>query len=181
MSDSLYAYVSITAILAGPILAVLVSMYISKRGAQKSRRIAVFRDLMETRGIRLDPKHVGALNVVELEFYDVPRVRDAFRKYVEHLSAPQPEKYEDQNRFFETRSDIFVNLLQEIGKTLGYKYDKLDLNRNSYVPQGWDADQTLHRNNAHLLNSLLSGKSALPITNSLQNSSQFPEAPKLDG
>jgi hypothetical protein len=169
--------VTIVAIFLGPVFSVLVTRFIDKQRENKARRLKVFQDLMQTRGLRLDPLHVAALNVVELEFYHAEKVREAFRNYISHLGAPMPEQQSEQNRFFEQRSDLFIVLLSEIGKILNYHFDKRDLERNSYVPQGWDTDQSLQRRNAQLLNAILSGQRPLPIGNFLAKDSPYPEPP----
>lgn len=61
--------INLLAILAGPILAVMVDRSRQKRAGEKGRRLAVFRSLMRTRRHRLDPEHVGALNLIDLEFF----------------------------------------------------------------------------------------------------------------
>jgi hypothetical protein len=45
----------------------------------------VFRTLMRTRRMRLNPDHVGALNLVEIEFYRQADVIAAWETYWEHL------------------------------------------------------------------------------------------------
>ena len=114
--------------------------------------------------------HVGALNTVELEFYEVVKVREAFKNYVDHLSAPMPPA-EQHPRFFEQRTDFFSELLFQMGKSLEFNFDKRDLDRLSYVPIGWDADQTLQRRNTHLLSQLLAGERPLNISHFLSSNS----------
>ncbi|WP_227271129.1 DUF6680 family protein [Roseobacter weihaiensis] len=179
-AESIYAALTLLAIVTGPVIAVWLTRLLDARAARHNRRLNLFRDLMQTRGIRLDPLHVAALNIVELEFYNENEVRDAFKAYIDHLSGPAPEAASEQERFFGQRSDLFVALLSKIGAVVGYKFDKHDLDRNSYVPQGWDADQSLQRRNAQLLNGLLSGQRPLPVTNFLSQQSPYPEAPKVD-
>jgi len=178
-ASSWYALATLAAIVLGPILAVLVTRLIVAKREKKRRKFDVFSKLMQTRGIRLDPVHVAALNVVELEFFKEPLVRNAYKTYIEHLSSPMPAVAE-QERYFEQRADLFMSLLSEIGNALGFHFDKRDLERLGYVPQGWDTDQTLQRKNAQMLNLLLSGERALPVTNYLSDTSPFPSPPELD-
>lgn len=171
-----YALATLIALFVGPISAVLVTRKVDEYAGKYERKLNVFRSLMQTRGIRLDPVHVAALNTVEIEFYKISSVRSSFKAYVDHLGAPLPEE-KQQERFFEQRTDLFTTLIFEMGKSLKYQFDKRDLERLSYVPLGWNADQTLHRNNSQLLNQLLSGGRPLPVTTFLSSHSPYPEPP----
>ena len=155
--------ITIFAVVAGPIFAVAVDRFRQAQSDGKSRRLAVFRSLMKTRRQRLDPEHVGALNLVDLEFYGKSKVMDAFQIYMTHLSSPLPPP-DGQDRFFEQRDDLLVRMLYEIGKDLGYSYDKHDLAKLAYGPVAWGRDEDIQRQNMGYLNELLAGKRALPVT-----------------
>ncbi len=178
-TETWYALATLAAIALGPIIAVVVTRLLDRNREKRQRRMDVFRSLMQTRGVRLDPVHVAALNVVEIEFYKDQEVRKAFQSYIQHLSSPMPAVGE-QARFFAQRSDLLMDLLSEIGLSVGLTYDKRDLERLSYVPQGWDSDQTMQRRNAEMLGQLLSGQIAIPITHFTGGQSPYPEPPKLE-
>lgn len=178
-TESWYALATLAAIALGPITAVIVTRMLDRAAEKRRRRLDVFRNLMQTRGVRLDPVHVAALNVVEIEFYKDKGVRRAFQTYIQHLSAPMPAVAE-QNRFFEQRSDLFMDLLSEMGSSVGFTFDKRDLDRLSYVPIGWDNDQSMQRRNAEMLGQLLSGQRAMPITHFTGGQSPYPEPPKIE-
>ena len=172
-TEAWYALATLAAIMLGPIIAVIVTRILDRSAERRRRRLDVFRNLMQTRGVRLDPVHVAALNVVEIEFYKDTNVRNAFQSYIQHLSAPMPVVAE-QDRFFDQRSDLFMVLLSEIGTSVGFTFDKRDLERLSYVPQGWDSDQNMQRKNAEMLGQLLSGQRAIPITQFTGGQSPYP-------
>lgn len=168
---------TILAIVLGPILAVAIDRVQQRWTDTRRRRLDIFRDLMRTRKARLDPLHVGALNLVDLEFFGREKVITALRAYLHHLSLPMPMP-EGQDTFFEHRNDLLVGLLHEIGVELGYKYDKRDLDKFSYGPVGWNDDQDVQRKNMGLLNQLLSGQRALPVTPmNPPSNNPFPPAP----
>ncbi|HMS95447.1 MAG TPA: hypothetical protein PKA03_09550 [Tabrizicola sp.] len=175
-----YAIATLVAIVLGPIVAVIVTRVLDGKSERRRRKIDVFRNLMQTRGIRLDPVHVAALNILEIEFYNEPEVRRAYADYIAHLSAPMPNVSE-QDRFFEQRSDLFMSLLHKMGDALKFRFDKRDLERLSYVPQGWDTDHSLQRKNAALLSQILSGERAIPVTNIISGPSPFPDPPQVEG
>jgi hypothetical protein len=119
---------------------------------------------MRTRRLRLDPEHVGALNLVDLEFYGRSKVIAALGRYMDHLGSPMPTTDDGHERFFEQREDLLVKLLHEMGKDLGFQYDKHDLKKLAYGPIGWATEQETQRQNMTYFNELLAGKRALPIT-----------------
>jgi len=173
--------ITVAAIVLGPILAVLVDKIRQSWTDHKSRKLSVFRSLMRTRRVRLDPEHVGALNLVDLEFYGRSRVIAAFSSYMNHLSSPMPSE-EGQDRFFEQRDDLLVQLLYEMGRDLGFHYDKRDLAKHAYGPTGWFNEQDLQRQNMGCLNDILAGRRALPVTPMQPPAANpFPPAPTLGG
>ncbi|WP_424832461.1 DUF6680 family protein [Ruegeria sp.] len=181
MGIDLYAILTLAAIVIGPISAVLITRWLDDRGEAKRRKFDLFKALMQTRGIRLDPVHVAALNIVELEFYDKKDVRSAFQKYIEHLSSPEPNGGdEDLDRYYDHRSDLFMDLVYQIGVVVGYNFDKRELERRSYVPKGWNDDQFIQRKNAAMLNQLLEGQRPLPVSNFIAQNNPFPKPPEID-
>lgn len=180
MINILLTLVTIVAIVAGPIAAVRITRKIDEERAAKQRKLDIFRILMRTRKERLAYDHVGAINLVELEFYGIAQVIKAYSNYIDHLykEAPQPGK---DSQFHKDRDVLFASLLKTMGEHLGYKFDKMDLERLSYSPVGWENDNRLNRNNQLLLNEILSGRRVLPIREStIPPDSMFPEPPKKE-
>lgn len=169
---------TILAIVLGPILAVGIDRFQQRWTDTKSRRLEIFRALMKTRKARLDPAHVSALNLIDLEFYGRQRVMAAFRSYIDHLSTPLPMP-EGQAQFFEQREDLLLGLLHAMGDELGYSFDKHELEKLSYGPTGWNSDQNMQRQNMALLNDLLQGRRPLTVV-AMQPTQQnpFPPAPE---
>lgn len=155
--------INFIAIIAGPILAVWVEKMRQERADARDRKLAVFRSLMRTRRLRLDPEHVGALNLVDLEFYGCARVIQALEAYMDNLSGPIPPESEI-DRFTSRRTDLLISLIFEIGKELKFSFDKKDLEKSSYGPAAWQTEQDTARQNLIYVNEMLSGKRALPVT-----------------
>lgn len=154
---------TIGAIVVGPILAIQIARKRDIEREAKERKLRVFRDIMGTRGVLLDPAHVAALNVVEIDFYEDREVVSAYRSYMQKLNSAAPT--DDQStRFYDEKDDLFLDLVQSMGRHLGYQFDKRELQRTGYAPKGWFDDQNLQRDNAIRLASLLEGKRTLPIS-----------------
>ncbi len=171
---------SVIAVIASPIIALAISRSIEKSRERSQRRYDVFCDLMKTRVTRLDPTHVSALNLVELEFYDNELVRVAYRNYIRHLSSPMPV-VDQQDRYFDARAELFADMMKEMGSALGFHFDKQELTRLGYAPQGWEDDQASRQRNAALLSKVLNGEQPLTITQFMGGpESPFPEPPRIE-
>jgi len=156
---------TIVAVLAGPVLAVWVTRYIDKNRLKQTRRMDVFRTLMRTRRVRLNPDHVGALNLVEIEFYGEDAVIESWKAYWKHLNTLVPSGLNDdqQRRFDQERDGLLTKLLHAIAKTLGFHIGQLDIMEGGYAPQGWlDDEQTLRQLRALTLD-ILNGRRGIPV------------------
>ncbi len=146
MSSEISDGLLIVATLAGPVLAVQAQKWVERWRDDKARRVQLFKTLMATRGAALSGAHVQALNSIDLEFHGerFRSVRSTWRSYLDHLNNG-PEKAEDegvdaftarQKAWEEHRQDLLVDLLSAMGTELRYSFDKVDLKRGAYTPQG---------------------------------------------
>ena len=144
MTDNwLWTALTILAIIAGPIGALLVSRYLDNSRAEKAARMDIFRTLMRTRSLPLSWEHVQALNLVELEFRNHTRVIDARKNYLKILNEPIPtaEEQESFHQFLNRRNKLLTLLIDEIAKTLNVKVKQLDIYEGNYVPKAWDDEE----------------------------------------
>lgn len=169
---------TIVAIIVGPIAAVLITRFLDRMNERKRRQNEILTSLMRTRAARLSAEHVGALNIIQLEFHAKEPIIAAYQNYIEHLSTPLPP-VDEQPRFFEQREGLFLTLITEIAKHLHYTFDKRDLGSLSYFPRGWHDQETVQIQNSLMLAELLTGKRTLPITlNQQTGDSPFPPPPE---
>ena len=61
-------WLTIIAILLAPVFAVQVQKWVEHLRERRGKKLGVFQALMATRGARLSPEHVRALNMIDLEF-----------------------------------------------------------------------------------------------------------------
>jgi len=165
MSSTILALVTVIAIIVGPILALYIQRKLDRERAAKDRKLAIFRTLIAQRATPLAPAFVEALNAVEVEFYSndgsAKRVIEAVHEYFEHLYHPD---YRDETRVAavaEKGTDLLHVLLGEMGRHLGYHFEKGVLRRMAYYPQGWgdsEKEQTALRKAAV---EVFSGEKAL--------------------
>ncbi|MBF6571707.1 MAG: hypothetical protein IVW54_22940 [Candidatus Binataceae bacterium] len=118
---------TIIAVLLGPILAVCVTRYIDESRLKQTRRMDVFRILMRTRRLRLNPDHVGALNLVEIEFFSENAVIEKWKAYWAHLCQPLPVEVVTQQQFLREQEGLLTKLLHAIAKTLAFNIEQLEI------------------------------------------------------
>jgi len=177
-SGLFFAWATIFAVFAGPITAVLITRKIDQMRFKKERRLDVFKTLMRTRRIALNPDHVSALNLVEVEFWGCEKVQKLYRLYWENLHKLLPTDH--LKKFGDDREALLSGLLKEMGKELGMSMDQLDIFRGGYVPQGWlDVEDEQAQLRLYLI-QMLNGQCAIPITTHLGSpeNSPFPPPPK---
>ena len=163
-------WVTIAALLCGPVLAVQAQKWIETAREKRNRRLNVFKKLMATRGAQLSPGHVEALNMNDLEFAGRGKkneaVRTRWKEYLDHLCSLPPDP-EQQKQLLPTwiqrKDDLLAELLCEMGSAVGYKFDKVQVLRGIYAPQGhanWELETQLLR---RFLIELLAGQRTLPL------------------
>lgn len=122
----------VIATLLGPVLAVWVTRHNDETRQIRERRMNVFRALMATRRATLAAERVTALNMVEIEFHGVAPVENAYRDVMRHINhaRPLPQNWGSEQLKLVTR------LMSEIGKSLGYELQQLDMLDGGYYPEG---------------------------------------------
>lgn len=136
-------WLMISAVLMGPILAVQTQKLLESMKAKKNRKVEIFKTLMATRGTPLDPRHVTALNMIDLEFTTKKakekKVVDSWKLYLEHLNSLNID-YTDPNYSAklairaEKTNDLLSDLLYNMSQLFGYGFDKVHLMKGSYTP-----------------------------------------------
>lgn len=168
--------ISILAVLFSPLVALQVSEVLQRRREQRQRRQQVFKTLMATRASGLAPEHVQALNMIDIEFYGADSkskaVLNAWKAYLDHLNSSQA----NAEIWLTKKEDLFVDLLYEMARHVGFEFDKTHIRRTSYFPKGIgdvETDQYVIRKGVA---AILSGKSSLPISVSSVSGPQAPVA-----
>jgi hypothetical protein len=177
--------VMVWAVYVAPQKALETQWQLQLRDEERKRRLHIFRTLMATRAYALDYRHVEALNLIEIEFSsesaDDVKVRGAWNRYLDHLIKAGKEAEEGKNSSEElkerenNRQDLLTELLQVMGRSLGYNFDFTHLKGRGYYPQGWAekaADDMLVRKG---IVNILSGNRSLPM-----EVTKFPTAPQQE-
>ena len=161
--STVLALATIAAILIGPIVALWLQRISERRRDRRSRKLVIFKELMATRATRTNPRHVDALNAIEVEFSEGGKgdtnVLNAWRLYLDHLGATVND--EQLPRWNEKSDELLTDLLYEMSRSLRYDFDKLALKKNVYSPKAHgdlEMDQYLLRK---YIVEMLAGKRAV--------------------
>lgn len=127
------------ATLVGPILAIWASEWRQARRANHERKEWVFRTLMTTRGAKMQPLHVEALNHIVFAFPQKshPEVFDMWNLYHAQLGTHYGETQEEFARWSDKLDDLFANLVHQMAKDLKIPFPKSLIKSGSYYPKGF--------------------------------------------
>jgi hypothetical protein len=171
----------ILATLAGPVLAVQAQKWVERFGAAKGRREEIFKALMATRGTPLSPRHVEALNMIDLEFKDdrFRDVREAWKSYLDHLNAAIETDHAAAQIWAAKRPDLHTALLAAMGRALGFDFGNVDIKKSWYAPmQHFHDEQEQRQLRALALKALKSGALAIEAPGA---TGQPSDPPRLKG
>jgi uncharacterized protein DUF6680 len=131
---SLEGWLTIAAVVVGPILALAAQRVLDNLREEHTRQVRIFRELMVTRAQRLSPRHVEALNAVPLEFRKTrknKKILATWKTYIDHLGT---DSTKDLSAWINTGTGLLVELLYEMSQRLGPRLEKLSIEKEAYLP-----------------------------------------------
>jgi Family of unknown function (DUF6680) len=163
-------WITIAAIILGPVLAVQAQKWIEAARFNQNQRLFIFKRLMATRGTPISPIHVEALNLIDLEFAGRSKkhkqVRTRWKEYLDNLTRldQDPQKQKEQlPAWSEKNQELLANLLHDMGKAVGYDFDTVHLKRSAYTPIGHANMELENQVMRKLTIEVLAGKKALAL------------------
>jgi hypothetical protein len=162
---SLESWLTIAAIVAGPILALYFQRLLDAIREKHNRQLRVFRELMITRSMRLSARHVEALNAVPLEFENKgkdKKILAAWKQYLDHLNT---DSTKDPMTWSNKGAELIVELLLEMATRVRFQTEKPRIEREIYLPQLFNTIETEQNALRQWLLELLdgTGRRKLPI------------------
>lgn len=174
----------VIATICGPVLAVIVTRFIDFSRLKYQRRMDVFRSLMRTRRLRLSPDHVGALNLVEVDFFDKPPIVAAWQQYHAHLHRVLRKDMAsaELDAHFREQDKLLTKLLVAMARVMKIKIEQFEIFDGGYTPQGWEEEYHQQNRLRWLLIDMLNGNRAIPVTSltTPQPNSPYPPAPNIN-
>ena len=146
-----------------PLIAVQVSQYLASQRVGRERKVWIFKTLMATRANSLSPRHVEALNCIELEFSPKNKKEkptlDLWAELLTHLGNDQLSA----DVWVEKRLDLLIKLLCAMGTALGYEFNKAQIKNGVYAPVAHGRLETEQEEVRQLVLELLKGNRSLPL------------------
>ena len=154
--------IMIVALVGGPIAAVQIAEYLRKKEEFRKRQIHVFRTLMATRTTTLYYNHIEALNLVEIDFSKERKIMDCWQLYRNHLDDQAYIK-RDVASWENDRSKLMIDLLYEMSISIGYSYDKSQIQKGVYYPSGYQNIENQNAETRKLWLEVLKGERQIPM------------------
>ena len=156
----------VIATLLSPLIAVQVTKWLDRRNQAREQQITIFKTLMATRGLKLDPRHVESLNLIDVVFSSKQRtenaIRNSWKEYLDHLCNPPTERNEE-SAWAKKREELHTNLLHSMASHLRFNFNKVSIKNEAYLPQAYatleDENKAIRRG----ILDVLDGKRSLPM------------------
>ncbi len=143
---------------AGPISAVFVTRWVDELRSKRSRKLDTFRVLIRTRRTQLNPEFVAALNMVEIDFFNAPKVLAVHLELMRHLNSSIADA-----SWYERTQRLVARLLYAMGQNVGYAMEQLDILDGGYIPKAMVDDEIEQNLLRRSLLLMLDGKKPLPV------------------
>lgn len=123
-------YATVIALIAGPVIAVLITLWYQKRNSRYEAKQRLFAVLMaHRRSIPVTTEWVQSLNLTDVVFQDCASVVRKWRELYDLMNYPQ-----DQINWNQV-GHVRIELLSEMALSLGYtRLKQIDIDR-FYMPQ----------------------------------------------
>jgi hypothetical protein len=170
--------ITVVAIVVGPIAALWIQRLLDESRDVRKRKMWIFKTLMSNRATRMAPVYVQALNLIDVEFISDNEKEKAVRNAWKEL-ADLYLNWKNTANALEKADELNAVLLSEMGKVLGYDFDKVYLRKGAYYPEYLqNAELEQHALRRALL-ELLNGQRRVPVG---VFEERFPEikVPKVD-
>lgn len=159
--EKLQEVLSISATIVAPIIAIQITRWLDRRKRDEEQQLSIFRTLMATRATNLDSRHIEALNVIDVVFGSKKQanVRMRWKEYLDHLNSRHTGDSWEAHRI-----ELLSQLLYEISQSLGFKYDKVHIKNQSYLPQQYNDNWNYEVEIRKAFHEILAGNRSLLVS-----------------
>jgi hypothetical protein len=140
----LYEWLTLLGVIAGPIAAVVISLWVERRRRTREQRLQVLRTLLNTRHLPADPGWSGAINLVPVEFNDCSSVMEAWKAYIDCVRYEASP--ENVHTHYEEMIAKQTTLIFRITRELGFSLPESDIRSSAYASRGFIERDDLYLN-----------------------------------
>ena len=134
---SWFDWITVAAIIVGPVLALFAQRALDRIREKKNRRVTLYLTAMSLRATWLNQDSLRALNSLDTVFSkrgDKP-IRDAWARVIAHAYTKRPVEPEAARGWDNRMLDLRVDLYQLLGEAVGYKHTVEYIKTHFYSPQ----------------------------------------------
>jgi len=159
----IYEWLTILAILAGPVAAVLVQLFFEKRRETRKRKLHILDILMANRARLLALETVQALNQIEIVFYDTPSVRNKWKELFSQFERIRGLTGADLEESARKRDDLLVELISLMATSMGYDLSHTLIKGQRYNPQAFVDEEKYQMETRKAFLPILKGERSLLV------------------
>lgn len=127
-------WLTIAAIILGPILAVATQLWFQQRKSERDLKLWVFNMLMGHRAALVNQDFVRAFNIVDSVFYDHEEIRQKRSEFLRIVNGAAGRELTPQE--VDASKDLLSEMLAKMGKELGLVFDHTQIKDTGYYPAG---------------------------------------------
>jgi hypothetical protein len=131
----LYELLTLVGIIIGPIVAVMITLWVDGRRRDRDQKLTVLRMLLTTRHVPADPAYQVAVNLIPAEFGKSRPVMEAYKEFTDAVSV-QLDGVNDEMILRNTGTKS-TRLIYEIARELNFDIRETDIQTRGYVSKGW--------------------------------------------
>jgi hypothetical protein len=145
---NLNAWLTLIGIVASPIVAVIITLWVERRRRNFDGKMLIARTLMMTRHFPGDANYSNAINLMRIEFADCPEVIQAYQEYGRQIRREEATTSEGITKLHDEMKAAQTKMLSAVLRRVGMNVSEADLALEAYAAGGF-----IHRDNLYL-NSL---------------------------
>ena len=130
-----YEWLTLLGIVIGPILAVLISLWLEARRRDRDQKLIILRLLLTTRHLVGDPNYSAAINLIPVEFAGDNAVQLAYREFLEAAHADVTD--ETRQKVAERTAIKQTKLIYAVAKSMKFNIAETDIQTTAYAADGW--------------------------------------------
>jgi hypothetical protein len=136
------AWLTLVALVTGPVVAVLITLYVDGRRKVREARVGVLRALISTRHLPGDPIFSAAINLVPVEFNNDRGVMTAWNAFIAAWQVIVPDDAAEKNE--ELIRARLTSLIFKIMLALGFKLPETEIQTSAFSTPGMIARDALY-------------------------------------
>ena len=138
---TIFEALSVVGLFAGPVTAVIITLWAQKRFDRSQRRLALARGLLISQVDHSQPEWSANIRQIPVEFRHSQGVMDTWREYIEAVNFhPSPENKQTHDSKIHGKK---LDLLFQVSVATKLGLSESDIRNSSYLAQGYTDRQQL--------------------------------------